>query len=86
MDPMKFKRLNIKDERSMVKRWISSPLFKQVLMYCSLGALIGYALFYFGQGGGEPVLWSDKAAENIFIGLGFGVFLSTSPCAGGRCS
>jgi hypothetical protein len=86
MGPLKFKKLEIKDERSWIQRLITSPHFKRTLLYCIGSVLIAYALFYFGQTGNTLVFWNDEAVEYVFIGLGFGVFLSTSPCARGRCS
>ncbi len=85
MEPFKFKKLEIKDERSWIVRLFTSALTRQILLYCFVGAVIGYILFFLGQDGNANVYWNDKAAENVFIGLGFGIFLSTSPCARGRC-
>jgi len=86
MEPIKFKKLEIKQEGNRFKRMVKAAYFKRTMLYCCLGMLVAYALFYFGQEGSDIVFWNDKAAENVFIGLGFGVFLSTSPCARGRCS
>ncbi|MCG8579703.1 MAG: hypothetical protein MI866_07295 [Bacteroidales bacterium] len=85
METFRFKKLEIKKERSWIRRLITSPLFYSTFLYCIACVLIAYAIFYFGQEGNATVFWNDTAAEYVFIGFGFGVFLSTSPCARGRC-
>jgi len=82
---MKFKKLEIQPEGGWIKRTLSSKHFKQTIAISFLAMLIAYAIFYFGQDANVKVFWSDKALENVFIGLGIGIFITNSPCARGRC-
>lgn len=85
MKEFKFKKLEIKKEGSWLKRNIGSNHFKKTVLYSFIGASLGYALFYFGQDVDSPNLWNDEAMQNVFIGFGFGIFITNSPCARGRC-
>ncbi len=85
MKTFEFKKLELKQEGSWFKRNFTSAHFKKTVLYCIIGALIGYVLFYFEQDASTQYLWSDKAMNNVFMGLAFGIFITNSPCARGRC-
>lgn len=82
---MEIKKLELKYEGSLIKRLLASAHFKKTTLYSLLGVIIGYALFYFEQGGDNYVFWNEDALTNVLIGFGFGIFLTNSPCARGRC-
>lgn len=85
MKTFQFKKLEIKQEASWLKRTISSDHFKKTILSCFIAALAGYALFYFGQDTNLREVWNDKALKNMLMGIGFGIFLTNSPCARGKC-
>lgn len=82
---MEFKKLEIQQEGSWLKRTIASAHFKKTLTYSLIGAVVGYALFYFGQNSATKLLWNGEALQNVLTGFGVGIFLTNSPCARGRC-
>lgn len=86
MKPYQFKKLEIKSEDHWIKRTIGSAQFKKTIITGLVGALIGLAIYYLSEGISTSQLWSDEAAEHLLMGLGFGVFISNSPCARGRCN
>ena len=85
MKTFQFKKLEIQHEESWIRRTISSAHFKKTIAYSAIGALLGYALFYFGQGANSQSFWNEDALNNMLLGFGFGIFLTNSPCARGRC-
>ena len=80
-----FKKLEIKDERSWISKALQSPHYRKTVLYATLGAIIGYLLFLFGEGSHLGIYWNDEAIQNIVMGVFFGIFLTNSPCAKGRC-
>ncbi|MDA3817884.1 MAG: hypothetical protein PF486_10940 [Prolixibacteraceae bacterium] len=68
-----------------MKRTINSAHFKKTVSYALIGAIAGYALFYFSEGMQAHILWNDEAMKSMFIGMGFGIFITNSPCARGKC-
>ncbi|NOQ23800.1 MAG: hypothetical protein GQ564_00420 [Bacteroidales bacterium] len=85
MKTFQFKKLEIKQEASWLKRLFSSDHLKKTAIYSIIGALVGYILFYLGQAEIVRELWNDEALKNMLIGIGFAIFLTNSPCAKGRC-
>ena len=85
MKIFQFKKLEIEQEGSWIKRTITSNHFKKTILFSVVSSLIGYGLFYFGQGAGIKVYWNDQAFEYVFMGLAFGIFITNSPCARGKC-
>lgn len=82
---MEFKKLEIKPEGNWFKRTIKSTHLKKTVIVSLICALIGYIIFYFGQGAGTQEFWNDDALQNTAIGLAIGIYLTNSPCARGRC-
>ncbi|MBR8535491.1 hypothetical protein KDU71_07965 [Carboxylicivirga sediminis] len=85
MEPFKFKKLEIEQEGSWLKRLLKSPHFKKTIVYAAIGASIGYVLFIIEQDAAKLILWSDTAMQNVLMGMAFGVFITNSPCARGKC-
>ena len=85
MKTFKFKELEITPEGNWLIRTMSSPHFKKTVLYGLVGAFIGYVLFYLSLGSDVRVLWNDEAMSNVLMGLVFGVFITNSPCARGKC-
>ena len=85
MKTFKFKELEITHEDSWLIRTMRSPHFRKTVLYGVVGAVIGYVLYYLSLGTDSRVLWSDEAMSNVLMGLAFGVFITNSPCARGKC-
>lgn len=85
MEPLKFKKLELEQEGSWLKRLVTSAHFRKTVLYAAVGALIGYVLFILEQNGDSRLYWSDVATQNVLMGLAFGVFITNSPCARGKC-
>ncbi|MBS2212304.1 hypothetical protein KEM09_12885 [Carboxylicivirga mesophila] len=85
MEPFKFKKLEIEQEGNWLKRLLTSPHFKKTVLYAVIGAFIGYVLFIIEQDAVKLIFWSDTAMQNVLMGLAFGVFITNSPCARGKC-
>ncbi|MGD9928426.1 MAG: hypothetical protein AB7U05_00290 [Mangrovibacterium sp.] len=85
MRPFQFKQLDLKPEGTRLTRILRSPHFRKTMLAAGLGALLGYAFFYFSAPADSSMLWGNEALSNILMGLGFGIFITNSPCARGRC-
>ncbi|WP_439185471.1 hypothetical protein [Carboxylicivirga taeanensis] len=85
MEPFKFKKLELENEGSWLKRKLTSPHFRKTIIYAAIGAAIGYGLFILEQNGANRLYWSDTALQNVLMGLAFGIFITNSPCARGKC-
>ncbi len=80
-----FKKLEIKPQGTWISRLLKSEHAKKTVKYATAGAVIGYMLFFFSDAEGSGMYWSDEALSNVIMGLGFGIFLTNSPCARGKC-
>lgn len=80
-----FKKLEIQHTTPWWKRTLTSPHTRKTFLYTVLGALIGYLLFYFDDGLRLGIFWNETAFQNITTGAVFGIFITNSPCARGKC-
>jgi len=80
-----FKKLDIKPDGSWIKRTVQSIRFRKTIVYSLIGVVMGYALFYLVDGYAAGIYWNDAALENVLMGLGFGILITNSPCARGKC-
>ena len=85
MNTFNFKKLELGKEGSWIQKTVRSVHFKKTLILSVIGAIFGYALFYFGQEAGIREFWDDGALSNMLLGAGFGIFITNSPCSRGRC-
>ena len=82
---MKFEKLELEPDGSWLKRKISNPHFKKTLIYTLGGAVAGFAFFYFTEGVFMDKMPTKDILQSILIGALFGLFITNSPCARGRC-
>jgi hypothetical protein len=82
---MQFNPLELKQEGSWIKRTLRSPQFKRTLIAILIGAVAGFAFYYFSEGQHLESIPGREIAESMFIGGFFGFFITNSPCARGRC-
>ena len=82
---MEFKKLKIEEEGSWMKRKVSNPHFRKSVIYTLIGALVGFVFFYVSEGMFMDKMPSKDIVQSILIGALFGLFITNSPCARGRC-
>jgi len=85
MNTFEFKKLELEDDRSWFKKTFTSKHFIKTIIYVLIGAVGGYAFFYFSNGREMNMFWSEEALNNVFWGMALGLFITNSPCARGRC-
>lgn len=82
---MEFKKLEIKQDGSWIKRFISSKHTQKTGLYMLIGAVISFLFYYFTEGINLTTFHTYEALKSIFIGAFFGLFITNSPCARGKC-
>lgn len=82
---MQFKPLELKQEGSRLKRTLKSRHFKRTITAILIGAAAGFAFFYFSEGRMMESMESGDILKSIAVGGFFGLFITNSPCARGRC-
>ncbi len=82
---MEFKKLEIKDERPLVKRLLTSPHIRKTAITMALGAIGGFIYFYITQGQHMDIMTPKDIIKSIGIGAFLGFFITNSPCARGHC-
>lgn len=82
---MEFKKLELEQEGSWFKRKISNPHFKKSLIYTLIGAILGFVFFYLTEGMHMDTMPNEEIIQSILVGAFFGLFITNSPCARGKC-
>lgn len=82
---MEFKKLEIEQEGSWIKRAINQPHFKKSAIYILVGAIIGFGYYYITEGQHMETMALGEIAQSMFVGAFLGFFITNSPCARGRC-
>lgn len=82
---MEFKKLEIEQEGSWLRRFITSPQTKKTLVAILIGAVAGFLFYYFTEGHNAEILTAGEVLKSLGIGGFMGFFLTNSPCARGRC-
>ena len=82
---MEFKSLELKSKEGKFKRLIKNPQVRRSAFAILVGAIIGFALFYFSEGRSLEHIPAGDIFKSILIGGFFGFFVTNSPCARGRC-
>ncbi len=82
---MQFKQLDIKPEGNWFQRNILSQHGKKTMIYMAIGAVAALILTFLT---GDKAISEFSAGEifkSVFMGALFGLFITNSPCARGRC-
>lgn len=82
---MQFKPLELKQDGSWLSRTVKSAHFKKTATAMLIGATISFLFFYFTEGRLMESIPSGEILKSMAIGAGFGLFITNSPCARGRC-
>jgi len=82
---MEFKPLELKNREGKFRRFIKAPQVRRTLLAMLIGAIIGFALFYFSEGRSMQTMPVGDIFQSMIVGGFFGFFVTNSPCARGRC-
>lgn len=82
---MEFKQLDIKPEGNWFRRTFLSAHAKKSLLFTAIGAIGGLTYFYFTEGKDMDVISTGEIFKSMLFGAFFGLFITNSPCARGRC-
>lgn len=82
---MEFKKLELEPESRGLKRIFKSRHIRRSLTAVLLGALAGFLYFYLTEGIQQEILVIGDVLKSMAIGGFFGLFITNSPCARGRC-
>ena len=82
---MEFRKLEIKEDGSHVRRLFRSVQVRRTIVFAIIGAIGGFLFFYFTEGSRMDIIPAGDIIKSILIGGFFGIFIMNSPCARGRC-
>lgn len=82
---MEFKKLEVEQEGSWIKRKIANPHFRKSIIYILAGAIVGFLFFYFTEGMFMDKMPNKDIFQSMVLGAFLGFFITNSPCARGRC-
>ena len=82
---MEFKKLEIQEEGNCLRRKLRNPHAKKSILYIVIGAVAGFAFYYFSEGMHMDAMPQNEIVQSVLVGAFFGFFITNSPCARGRC-
>lgn len=82
---MEFKKLEIQEDGNWLQRKIRNPHVKKTMLYVLIGAVAGFAFYYFSEGMHMDKMPQQEIIQSVLVGAFFGLFITNSPCAKGRC-
>lgn len=82
---MEFKKLELKQEKSWIKRTVQNKQFQRTAIFTLIGAIAGTAYTYYSQGKQSDIIQAAEIIKNALLGAGAGIFITNSPCARGKC-
>lgn len=82
---IQFKQLEIKPEGNWIKRNILSSHGKKTMIYMIIGAALALIITFFTEEKSISAFSAGEIFQSIFVGAAFGLFITNSPCARGRC-
>ena len=79
-----FKEVEVKKSAS-IKSLFNGKQFKRTMLYMTIGAVASFAWFYYTDGQHMDQIPSTEIFKSLAVGSFFGIFISNSPCARGKC-
>lgn len=79
-----FKEVDVK-RPNPITALFKGKQFRRTLLFMLGGAIVSAAWFYYGEGQHMDAISSTDWFKSGAIGALFGVFISNSPCARGKC-
>lgn len=83
MDISDFKEVEVK--RKPISSVFNAAHLKRTLLFMVVGAVASFGWFYYTDGQHMEIITSTEIFKSMAIGAIFGIFISNSPCARGRC-
>jgi hypothetical protein len=78
-------KLEIESEEKGFKGWIKSKQVKKTIIAILIGAVAGFAYFYFTEGQEMEVIQTSDIIQDVVFGAFLGFFVTNSPCARNKC-
>ena len=82
---IKTRRLSIQPEQNKLKGLFMNSHFKRTAAGIIVGAVAGFAFFYFTEGLYMDSLPTKDILQSLAFGGLFGLFFTNSPCARNKC-
>lgn len=79
------KKLELQPENKGLKRIIKSKQLRRTILGMVIGAVAGFAFFYFTEGLHMDALSKKDVIQSLVFGGLFGLFITNSPCAQNKC-
>jgi len=79
------KKLDLQPEDKGIKGIFKSKQYRRTILGIVLGAVGGFAFFYFTEGLYMDSLSNRDVIQSLVFGGFFGLFVTNSPCARNRC-
>lgn len=79
------KKLDLQPENKGIKGILKSKQMRRTVLGIALGAVGGFAFFYFTEGLYMDSLSQKDVIQSLVFGGFFGLFVTNSPCARNRC-
>ena len=84
-EKIEVKKLEIEPEEKGFRGWVKSKQFRKTLIAIAIGAVIGFAYFYFSEGKNMDAMPVNDIIQNVAFGAFLGFFVTNSPCARNKC-
>ena len=82
---MEFKKLELEQEESWIKRVLTSKHTIKTAAYIIAGAGLSFLYYYLTEGRHTNLMATGDILRSVFLGGLFGFFVTNSPCARNRC-
>jgi hypothetical protein len=79
------KKLELQPENKRLKSIFKSKQFRTTFLGIVLGAIAGFAFFYFTEGLYMDSIPQKDIIQSLVFGGLLGLFITNSPCARNRC-
>jgi hypothetical protein len=79
------KKMELQPENKGIKGIFKSKQLRRTVLEIVLGAVGGFAFFYFTEGLYMDSLSQTDVIQSLVFGGLFGLFVTNSPCARNRC-
>ncbi len=83
--PFEFKPLEVQQEKNVFKRIAKSRHLQKTFLYMILGSTISFLLSFMSADMNWAAMQSNEIWQSVIMGAAFGLFITNSPCARGKC-
>jgi len=84
-EKIEVKKLEIEPKEKGFKGWIKSKQVKKSIIAMLIGAVAGFAYFYFTEGQEIAAVPTGDIIQDVVFGAFLGFFFTNSPCSRGKC-